>query len=103
MKNIYQGETLFVEITVLDSEGAAANLLGAEAYFAYKNGVTDLVTKPCSIENNIIKTTLEADETAAMLGNYAVEVKLRDLNGAVDTILVSTLKVLKSIMPTPPI
>ncbi len=45
---------------------------------------------------------MTASETSTMIGNQNIEIKLRDVFGQVDSILITTLKINKSILPTLP-
>jgi len=96
--NIYQGETAYIEIEVLDNLGNAIDLTGTNAKLAYKKG-SALVKKTCTIESNILKVKLPSSETETMLGNYLIEIKLQDANTDVKTIMVERLTVSQSVIP----
>lgn len=102
MNDIYQGETLLIETVVKDAAGAPANLTGAEAFFACSSSTGVVVLKPCAIEGSLVKTELTAEETSIMTGAYSIEIKLRDLDGRVDSIVAVSFKVKKSIIPVLP-
>jgi hypothetical protein len=96
--NIYQGETAYIEVSVLDETGQAADLNGATAKFACMKG-TELLKKDCTIVGNVVKVKLLPEDTDSMQGNYKFEIKLQDIANDVDTILYSNFTVQKSLIP----
>jgi len=96
--SIYQGETVYIKVTVLDEEGTAANLAGATAKFACSKG-TELFKKECTISDNIITAKFAPVDTKTMLGKYLFEVKIEDATGDIDTLLQDYVYVMKSIIP----
>lgn len=100
MISIYQGETVNVEIKVVDSAGSDVLLDGAEAVFSFKGIESEeVVSKACTIVNSVIKVKMTSAETSEMIGAYAYEVKLLDNAGDVDMILADRINVSMSIAP----
>ena len=98
MINIYQGETAYLEVTVLNEDGQAADLNGATAKFICAKG-TETLKKDCTIVGNVVKVKLLPEDTDNMSGNYKFEIKLKDVANDVDTILYSSFTVQKSLLP----
>lgn len=98
MFRIYQGETIYINITVLDEAGEPANLTNATAKFVCTKG-TETIKKACSIAGNVVTAKLEPADTKAMLGKYLFEVKTQDILGDIDTLQQDYLEVLQSIIP----
>lgn len=101
MIKLYQGETVYIETDVKNNLGLNADLSGAEAVFSYKKGTT-IVNKNCTILGNIVKAKFEPAETKDLLGKYYFEIKLKDVNGDVDTILTGFMEVYVSNIPVFP-
>lgn len=100
MINIYQGETVNVEINVVDQNGEDVSLFGAEAVFSFRSiDSVEVVSKTCTINGSKINVTMTPLETTNMLGAYQYEVKLKDNNGDIDMILADRINVEMSIIP----
>jgi len=88
---IFQGETLPIKITVLDSEkNPATNLQLAK--FALKQG--DVVTiMDCTIEESVVSIKLSAEQTIDLLGSYTYEFRVKSENEDVDSLIIGSLSV----------
>ncbi len=88
---IFQGKTLPIKITVLDSEkNPATNLQLAK--FALKQG--DVVTiMDCTIEESVVSIKLSAEQTIDLLGSYTYEFRVKSENEDVDSLIIGSLSV----------
>lgn len=95
-----QGETLKVEISVVDGAGDPKDLTGADAQMAYKKAGEDAVEKSCSIASSQVSVLFSAADTAVMSGQYSLEIKVKDSSGYVDAVYQETLSVEPSLIPS---
>lgn len=96
MTSYYKGETITIEVAVLE-DGVAADLNGATAVIGLKQNGNDLITKNCTIAENVVSATLESTDTLNMSGTYTYEVKVTDINGDIDIVKKDTIKIENSI------
>ena len=89
--NIYMrlGETKTVELTVLTTAGAAADLSGATAKFRTENATADT---DCTISSNKITAEIAAN-AFAKAGTYGYEFRLKDALNKVDSLVVGKIYV----------
>lgn len=75
----FVGEDVDFEFTVLDSEGAAADLQGATVQFAVrrKGELENLIDRTPTITGNVVTDSLTSAETIVLTaGNYIWEFKV---------------------------
>lgn len=94
---IEQGTDVEIEIDVTDGINPIV-LTGGEAIFAYKQGNT-VKTKPCVIAGSLLTVKLTAAETSIMTGEYSCEVKAKDGDGDIGTVIKDRIVVKRSIVP----
>lgn len=99
MIEIYQGETLLVELTVVDEAGDAKDLSGATVGMFYKVPGGKIYEKACTVAGNIVSAKFEPDETAVLFGTHTLEVKIKDSLDDVDMVYTETMEVSKSLDP----
>jgi len=92
----YQGETVKIETSVVDTSGNAANLTGAIAKFALLQPSGDKITKDCSISENVVQITLSPEETADV-GFYRFEIRIK-LNDEVDSLVIGDMQIRESLI-----
>lgn len=103
MITLRQGKTLLLELHVVDTEMNPIELSGAQAYMAYTLSGSEITTiVSATINGNVVSVGLSSEDTAELMGNYDLEVKLKDASGNVDDIYADRLKVLKSVLPVFP-
>ena len=96
-----QGDTIFIGTNVVDNNGNPVSLVGANGVFAYSSVADETVTtRNCIINSNNVGYEMTSDETSVLSGEYICEIKLKDVDNKINTVLYETLIVKKSIIPT---
>lgn len=91
---IFEGETLPIEVTVLDSDGVPAADI-ADAFFYLEKRLVS-TERACTIAAPLISVVLSAAETFAMRGKYRFAFKATDSSGNSDVVLAGTIWVERS-------
>lgn len=99
MIRVLKGESLLVEVNVVDAAGVAKDLTGASSLAAYKKVGAAAVEKSPTITDNIVSVSFTAAETATMAGQYAIEIKVKDSDNYIDAVYMETLNVEPSLIP----
>lgn len=96
-----QGETLKIEISVVDGAGDPKDLTGASAQIAYRKAGESAVEASCVVDEAGSKVSylFAAATTATMSGQYSIEVKVKDAVSQVDAVYTETLNVEPSLQP----
>jgi hypothetical protein len=94
-----QGETLKVEVNVVDAAGDPKELTGASAQLAYRKAGEDAAEKVCAIVGSQVSVLFSAADTAAMSGQYSLEIKVKDVSSYVDAVYTETLNIEPSLQP----
>lgn len=90
--NIYQGETLPIEVTVYDSTGQLATNLTV-AKFALKQGVAVIISD-ATIVGAVVSVAMDQATTLLLSGVYQYEFRVKDADGEVDSLVIGKLTVL---------
>lgn len=101
MINIYQGETLYVDVTIINEAGEELSLTDFEGVLAYsKSGVTSQVD--CTIVGSVMTGKLTNEITAALsAGEYTLEMKAYDSSGGdIGVVLIEQMQVETSVIPS---
>jgi hypothetical protein len=93
----YTGETVKIQTTVLDVDGNAADLTGAIARFSFSlvDGTGEVVSKDCTVTDNVLSITLEPADTQHE-GWYFYEFRIL-LNGEEDMVQRGRMNLIKSV------
>jgi len=93
---ILSGETLPIEVNVLNSEGEPAlNIIAAK--FALRNGET-MSVRDCAITGSIVSVNFSQQETLLMSGDYEYEFRIRADDNDVDSLIMGRLRVDKGLI-----
>lgn len=96
MIRAYQGETVKLEVEVLDTLGAAADLTGATVKFAMRCPDLTLVEKTPTVTSNVLSVELLPSETLQS-GIHKYEFRI-SLNDEVDSLRIGLLNIESSVI-----
>ena len=101
---MWSGDSKVLTVTVTDSDGAAVNLTGATINYVLKKqlgGGMNTITKATGGSGIVItdaaagtcEITLDATDTASLLGSFYHECQVTDSYGNVSTIFIGTVTI----------
>jgi hypothetical protein len=111
---MHQGDTKRLRVSVVDSDGAAVSLVGAQSikWWAAKKVTSTVRLLEKSVASGSI-TVLDAAggvlsipilpaDTAAITGDYYHELEVIDSAGDIGTVLIGTMTVARALVTNPP-
>lgn len=80
---IYQGETLDLSFSVVDSAGVALSLAGGSAVFSYRKSGGTVVNVTGSITTSTVAVTFAHATTQLMSGDYTYQLMCKNTGGKI--------------------
>lgn len=101
--NIYQGDDLFLDLIVTNTDGTPADLSSAAAASQIRTspGGALLATFNCTIAGNVVSLHLSSAQAQQIQGNAAWDCQLIWLSGVINTLVAGSVTAMRDVTIPP--